>query len=329
MNMSVPTLRAVTLAQRPEVQMARAKIDGEKSKLQLAHRAWIPDPAISVRGQRYNEAAQGVSELDAGVSFTVPWVNPRKYSAGVREAQQNVAAAEQALDREQTEALRLLRDQLAKIETAHHHVELFQRQTRAAGAAGIRGEPLQLRIGQGLVPRLDQRTTKPARHRGDGARAPCRLPGRSRRIGSSRSAPTYTDRCGNRPRKGVRNEQSHRKNCDLGRVVALLLGAAACSKKGASGKPANVDYYTCTMHPSVREKEPGKCPICSMDLVPVMKESATPAKLQQTAASTRSRGNARGKADRRRRDARHARDAWNERRRGDQSAADKRVHCSS
>ena len=75
---------------------------------------------------RYNEAAQGVSELDAGVSFTVPWLNPRKYSAGVREAQQNVGAAQHALDREQTETFRLLRDQLEKIETAHHHVELFQ-----------------------------------------------------------------------------------------------------------------------------------------------------------------------------------------------------------
>ena len=82
MNMSVPTLRALTLAQRPEMQMARAKIDGEKSKLQLAHRAWIPDPAISVQGQRYNDAAQGVSELDAGVSFTVPWVNPAKIFGG-------------------------------------------------------------------------------------------------------------------------------------------------------------------------------------------------------------------------------------------------------
>jgi outer membrane protein TolC len=125
-NLSTSTLHAITLAQRPEVQIARAKIDGEKSKLQLAHRAWIPDPALMVKGQRYNDAAQAVSELDAGVSFTVPWVNPGKYSAGVREARANVAAAEQGLDREQKEALRLLRDQLAKIETFHHHVELFR-----------------------------------------------------------------------------------------------------------------------------------------------------------------------------------------------------------
>jgi outer membrane protein, heavy metal efflux system len=125
-NLSTSRLHAITLAQRPEVQMARAKIDGEKSKLQLAHRAWIPDPALMVKGQRYNDAAQAVSELDAGVSFTVPWVNPSKYSAGVREARANVAAAEQGLEREQKEALRLLRDQLAKIETFHHHVELFR-----------------------------------------------------------------------------------------------------------------------------------------------------------------------------------------------------------
>src|SRR5438876_395548 len=59
-------------------------------------------------------------------------------------------------------------------------------------------------------------------------------------------------------------------------VVALLFGpaGAGCRKKGASGKPSNVDYYTCTMHPSVKSQDPnGKCPICSMDLVPVLKKS--------------------------------------------------------
>jgi cobalt-zinc-cadmium efflux system outer membrane protein len=125
-QLSASRLHAITLAQRPEVQMARAKIDSEKSKLQLAHRAWIPDPALMVKGQRYNDAAEAISELDAGISFTIPWVNPAKYSAGVREARANLAAVEQGLEREQKEALRLLRDQLAKIETFHHHVELFR-----------------------------------------------------------------------------------------------------------------------------------------------------------------------------------------------------------
>ena len=37
------------------------------------------------------------------------------------------------------------------------------------------------------------------------------------------------------------------------------------------------------MHPAVHSKDPGKCPICSMDLVPVMKQSATPASSSENA----------------------------------------------
>ncbi|PYL56222.1 MAG: hypothetical protein DMF30_10495, partial [Verrucomicrobia bacterium] len=98
-ELSSAVLRPLVLTQRPEVKIAEAKIDIEQSKLQLARREWIPDPALSVKAQRYNDATQSVSELDAGVSFTVPWVNFRKYAAGIREAGENVGAAEQALDR--------------------------------------------------------------------------------------------------------------------------------------------------------------------------------------------------------------------------------------
>lgn len=34
----------------------------------------------------------------------------------------------------------------------------------------------------------------------------------------------------------------------------------------------DIEYWTCTMHPSVRLKDPGTCPICKMDLVPVKKK---------------------------------------------------------
>jgi RND family efflux transporter MFP subunit len=34
----------------------------------------------------------------------------------------------------------------------------------------------------------------------------------------------------------------------------------------------SVQYWTCGMHPSVRTDDPGKCPICNMDLVPVRSE---------------------------------------------------------
>ena len=125
-ELSPAKLRRVLLAHRPEIKMAEAKIETEGAKLQLAQRAWIPDPALSVKAQRYNDAAQSLSELDAGVSFTVPWINFKKYGAAVREGRENVGAAELGLERVQKEALRLLRDQVTKIETAHHHVELFR-----------------------------------------------------------------------------------------------------------------------------------------------------------------------------------------------------------
>jgi outer membrane protein, heavy metal efflux system len=125
-ELSPVALRPLVLTQRPEIKMAEAKIDIEKSKLQLARREWIPDPAVNIKAERYNDTGQAISELDAGISFTVPWVNFRKYATGVREADENVSAAQQALERSQKEALRMLRDQLEKIETFHHHVELFR-----------------------------------------------------------------------------------------------------------------------------------------------------------------------------------------------------------
>lgn len=43
----------------------------------------------------------------------------------------------------------------------------------------------------------------------------------------------------------------------------------------ATTTPEGVAYYTCSMHSSVRSAEPGQCPICSMDLVPVTQEEVT------------------------------------------------------
>ena len=118
--------RALMLASRPEIKIAQAKIDMEKSRVDLSRRNWIPDPAIRVEAQRYNDSRQGASEVDAGVSFTVPWVNPRKYSAAVHEAKENLAAAQHEFDRANAESLGALRDALQKVHTAKHHVELFR-----------------------------------------------------------------------------------------------------------------------------------------------------------------------------------------------------------
>ena len=57
-----------------------------------------------------------------------------------------------------------------------------------------------------------------------------------------------------------------------------LLALTACSRssQGTKAPDSNVAYYTCPMHPFVRSQDPkGKCPVCGMDLVPVIKSKAT------------------------------------------------------
>jgi Cu(I)/Ag(I) efflux system membrane fusion protein len=39
-----------------------------------------------------------------------------------------------------------------------------------------------------------------------------------------------------------------------------------------ASSPGEIDHYTCSMHPSVKQKTPGTCPICGMHLIPVTKE---------------------------------------------------------
>jgi outer membrane protein, heavy metal efflux system len=127
-SLNAPTekARALMVANRPEIKIAQVKIDMEKSRLELARRNWIPDPAVTIQAQRYNDSRQAASEVDAGVSFTVPWVNPGKYSAAVREAKENLAAAQHGFDRTNAESLGSLRDALEKVHTAKHHADLFR-----------------------------------------------------------------------------------------------------------------------------------------------------------------------------------------------------------
>jgi len=59
-------------------------------------------------------------------------------------------------------------------------------------------------------------------------------------------------------------------------IGALAMGFLSSCSRGdkTAAHDDDVDYYTCTMHPSVKSHDPkAKCPICSMDLVPVMKKS--------------------------------------------------------
>ncbi len=51
-------------------------------------------------------------------------------------------------------------------------------------------------------------------------------------------------------------------------AIGIMFSASGCgeSKKAASVNPT---IWTCGMHPQVRQNEPGQCPICGMNLVPL------------------------------------------------------------
>ncbi len=68
-------------------------------------------------------------------------------------------------------------------------------------------------------------------------------------------------------------------------VALLLMAAAVGCGLNRTGAPSDdhdtatsgaavIDYWTCTMHPSVKLKEPGTCPICGMNLEAVKRQEA-------------------------------------------------------
>jgi outer membrane protein, heavy metal efflux system len=123
---SLATLQAIASASRPELQRAQNRISAERFRLELGHRQWFPDPALNVKSQRYNNASQAVSEVDVGVSFPVPWLNAKKYSAGILEARQSLENAVQEFDAARIETFALVRDQLKKIQSSAEKYELYR-----------------------------------------------------------------------------------------------------------------------------------------------------------------------------------------------------------
>ena len=124
--LSLETLQSSAVALRPELRRAQNRIDAERFRLELANRQWFPDPALNVKAQRYNSTAQAVSEVDVGVSIPVPWLNWRKYSAGVLEARKSVEDVEREFGAARVETLGLVRDQLKKIQTSADQYKLYR-----------------------------------------------------------------------------------------------------------------------------------------------------------------------------------------------------------
>ena len=59
----------------------------------------------------------------------------------------------------------------------------------------------------------------------------------------------------------------------LGGGCAPGEGGGGSDTRSMSSEHAEAELYTCAMHPHIILNEPGNCPICGMELVPVATES--------------------------------------------------------
>jgi cobalt-zinc-cadmium efflux system outer membrane protein len=125
-NLDPPKLRSRILLNNPEVLQANAQLAAAQARYQLAKRAWIPDPNVSIEADHYNAGSQIASEVSGGISISLPWFNEKKYSAAEQEALDRVTAAQNAFEAAKSEVIGKLRDQLQKIQTLHHHAGLYE-----------------------------------------------------------------------------------------------------------------------------------------------------------------------------------------------------------
>lgn len=66
-------------------------------------------------------------------------------------------------------------------------------------------------------------------------------------------------------------------------VVGLLVGIFIYARPGTSPGEASGEIWTCSMHPQVRLRKPGYCPICGMKLIPVSQLKTEQARIAERA----------------------------------------------
>jgi outer membrane protein TolC len=147
LDLSLEKLEGLTLAHRPELFIAQVKVDAARARLEAAQKEWIPNPSFRVEADRYNDSAQGINEVDAGFSVSLPWFNRAKYKAGIRENRKILESSEHELSAAREDALSVVQNQFIEVETFHHHTELYKnkllplaQQTASAKLSGYQSD---------------------------------------------------------------------------------------------------------------------------------------------------------------------------------------------
>ncbi len=75
----------------------------------------------------------------------------------------------------------------------------------------------------------------------------------------------------------------------LGLMLGALLFGGSSSDHAGHDHGDEVEVWTCSMHPSVRQPDPGQCPICGMDLIPASSGDALDAEPHQVVWTERAK----------------------------------------
>lgn len=119
---NLETVTAVALAERPELEAARAAVAREDAGVRLSERARFPDFEFSFG--RF-ENAEGRDGFGAMASMTLPFARPGKYDAGVTEATARLAAQKAELRRTEDRIRREITQAFVRAQTALSQHELF------------------------------------------------------------------------------------------------------------------------------------------------------------------------------------------------------------
>jgi cobalt-zinc-cadmium efflux system outer membrane protein len=125
-KLDLQALQAHAIEHSPAVRRAHTELAAAKAKLELAQRGWVPDPMAAVKGRRFEESSEKMSEVMLEVTLPLPWANTGKLNAGVREARAELAAREAALASAKSTAQAHVRVAVSKAETFLHHVTLYR-----------------------------------------------------------------------------------------------------------------------------------------------------------------------------------------------------------